>query len=110
MVAVTGARASEVLGLRWADLDFKKGGIHILPRLDAGEAGETKSHAFAGGPFRWSTVWPILMEAWRAETIYNSDTDFIFPLDQAGWKTAAYGRYQQTDYIHPAAWSPLMHP
>ena len=29
VIAVTGARASEVLGLRWADLDFKKGRIHI---------------------------------------------------------------------------------
>src|SRR5260370_42113019 len=43
VVAVTGARASEVLGLRWADLDFIKGRIHIRRAWAHGKLGKPKS-------------------------------------------------------------------
>ena len=44
-----------------------------------------------------------LMEAWRAETIYSSDTDFIFPSIKLGGRQPRTGGIMVTDYIHPAA-------
>jgi len=44
-----------------------------------------------------------LMEAWRAETMYRSDTDFIFPSIKLGGTQPRTGGILVTDYIHPAA-------
>jgi hypothetical protein len=43
------------------------------------------------------------MEAWRAETMYSSDTDFIFPSIKLGGRQPRTGGILVTDYIHPAA-------
>jgi integrase len=83
VVAVTGARASEVLGLRWADLDFKKGRIHIRRAWTHGKLGKPKSR-LSRRPVPMVTGLAALMEAWRAETMYSSDTDFIFPSIKLG--------------------------
>ena len=44
-----------------------------------------------------------LREAWRAETIYSSDTDFIFPSIKLGRRQPRTGGIMVTDHIHPAA-------
>jgi hypothetical protein len=44
-----------------------------------------------------------LMEAWRAETMYSSDADFIFPSIELGGSKPRTGGIPVTDYIHPAA-------
>ena len=102
VVAVTGARASEVLGLRWADLDFKKGRIHIRRAWTQGKLGKPKSR-LSRRPVPMVTGLATLMEAWRAETIYSSDTDFIFPSIKLGGRQPRTGGIMVTDYIHPAA-------
>jgi integrase len=64
VVAVTGARASEVLGLRWADLDFKKGRIHIRGAWSHGKLGEPKSR-LSRRPVPMVSGRAALMEAWE---------------------------------------------
>ena len=44
-----------------------------------------------------------LMETWRTETMYSSDTDFIFPSIKLGGRQPRTGGIMVTDYIHPAA-------
>jgi integrase len=42
----TGLRASELRGLRWSDVDFKRGELHVRQRADRyGVMGKPKSHA-----------------------------------------------------------------
>jgi hypothetical protein len=43
------------------------------------------------------------MKAWRAETMYSSDTDFIFPSIKLGGRQQRTRGILATDYIHPAA-------
>ncbi|MCP2628127.1 site-specific integrase [Mycolicibacterium smegmatis] len=66
MYAATGARRSEVLALRWSDLDLKTGRVHIRRTLDTGNPGETKKPK--NGKARSFTVSPstvAVLKGWR---------------------------------------------
>jgi integrase len=91
VVAVTGARASEVLGHRWADLDFIRGRIHIRRAWTHGKLGKPKSR-LSRRPVPMVTGLAALMETWRTETMYSRH-GLHLSFDQAGWKTAADGRH-----------------
>ena len=61
VAAFTGLRASELRGLRWADVDLKKGELHVWQRADRFKAiGRPKSHAgertVPFGPFVANTL------------------------------------------------------
>lgn len=46
LAALAGLRSSEIRGLRWSDIDFKRGLIHVKQRADRfGEIGDPKSEA-----------------------------------------------------------------
>ena len=63
MVAVcTGMRISEILGLRWDDIDFSKGTIAILRRADGKHLGQTKSQESEHDSY---PMHPFLAEALR---------------------------------------------
>jgi integrase len=64
MVAVcTGMRVSEVLGLRWEDINFKAGAISILRRVDGAHVGQTKSEESEQEDY---PMHPLLASALRA--------------------------------------------
>jgi hypothetical protein len=44
-----------------------------------------------------------LMEAWRAETLYSSDTDVVFPSIKLAGGQPRTGDVLVTDYIHAAS-------
>nr|WP_268967759.1 site-specific integrase [Mycobacteroides chelonae] len=66
LYAASGARRSEVLALRWSDIDLKSGKVHIRRTLDTGRPGETKkpkngkSRSFGVSP---STI--TVLKEWR---------------------------------------------
>lgn len=74
----TGMRASEVRGLRWQDVDFAKGVIHVRQRADAwGTIGPPKS--FAG--YRTIPMTPMVMNTlteWRERCPKNA-LGLVFP-------------------------------
>ena len=60
--ALTGLRASELRGLRWRDVDFEKGFIHVRQRADAyNQMGEPKSRA----GYRDIPAGPMVLNALR---------------------------------------------
>lgn len=74
----TGLRASELRGLRWSDVDLKKGQIHVRQRADRyNEIGAPKS---AAGE-RTVPLPPIVVETlqgWKA-VCPKSELDLVFP-------------------------------
>ena len=102
VVAVTGLRAGEVVGLKWMDLDFRKGRIHVRRSWSAAEMGRAKSKA-SQRPVPMATGLAELLQAWRKETKYASDDDFVFPSDKRDGKQPRTAGILVTDYIHPAA-------
>jgi integrase len=74
----TGLRASELRGLRWADVDLKAGEIHVRQRADQWRAiGPPKSHAGKRSVPLAPIVVNVLRE-WKL-TCPKGDGDFVFP-------------------------------
>jgi len=77
-VVFTGLRASELRGLRWEDVDLKRGELHVRQRADRyNEIGSPKSHSgqrtIPMGPFVVNTL-----KEWKL-ACPKSETDLVFP-------------------------------
>jgi integrase len=80
---LTGLRSSELRGLRWADVDFRKATLSVNQRADQwGQIGPPKSAA----GFRTIPISPALvavLKAWKLRAV-NSALDLVFPNAKGG--------------------------
>jgi integrase len=91
----SGMRVSEVLGLRWDQLDLENGLLFIQPRIANGGIAKAEG---SEGPLPMD---PILMESlleWRKKT---SSSGLVFPSHITG--RCYYAGPIQQDYFRPAA-------
>jgi integrase len=102
MIAVTAIRIGEALGLRWSDIDWKKLKINIRRDWVDGELGRPKSMA-SKAPVEMHETLAALLLAWRQETPYSKDPDFLFPSFKLHGKQPRLGSMIVQDYIRPAA-------
>lgn len=76
--ATTGLRRSELMALRWQDLDFENNVASITRSIYRNVVGNTKTRASR----KPVPLHPILvgeLKQWRSESPYNNDSDFLFP-------------------------------
>ncbi len=74
----TGVRRSELMGLGWHDLNVATMEIPITRSCVRNHFGETKTESSR----RPVPLHPLVLEAlleWRKVSLYNADTDFLFP-------------------------------
>jgi integrase len=102
LVAVTAIRIGEALGLGWSDLDWKKFKINIRHDWVDGELRPPKSRA-SKVPVEMHETLAALLQAWRQQTPYSKDSDFLFPSDKLHGKQPRLGSMIVQDYIRPAA-------
>jgi integrase len=79
----TGLRASELRGLKWADVDLKRGEVHVCQRADRyGKIGRTKSEAGE----RTVPLPPLVVAALRENKLAcpNSALGLAFPNSKGG--------------------------
>jgi integrase len=91
----SGMRVSEVLGLRWDQLDLENGLLFIQPRVANGGIDKTEE---SDGPFPMD---PVLLESlleWRKKA---SGSGLVFPSHITG--RCYYAGPIQQDYFRPAA-------
>jgi integrase len=72
-----GLRISEVTGLKWSDLDFESGKVHVQRNVTVGHQGELKTETSDS----LLPLHPALAEqlvSWRANTPWNADSDWVF--------------------------------
>lgn len=102
-VAATAVRSSEVVSLRWSDIDWdgrfiridkarKKSGVDGAPKTDSSERdagmGKVLTH--------------YLME-WRKQTPYGKEEDFVFPSLKTSGKVPVSSSSFVKDHLRPAA-------
>jgi integrase len=100
LVACTGLRASEAVGLRWGDK--KDGLIQVRRRWSAATLDVPKTERSKAPVACHPTLLHFLSE-WRKMSAYASDSDWIFPsLKMRGRIPMSAGIFV-TDYLRPAA-------
>jgi integrase len=96
-------RISEALGLKWKDILWNRGMIAIrrtFVHLTMQDGAKTKlSRSRVEAP-------KLLLDAlaaWRLETMYAGDDDYVFPSYKLGGKQPRSGSMLVEDYLRPAA-------
>ena len=102
VVAVTATRIGEALGLMWSDIDWKKLKINIRRDWVDGELGQPKSKS-SKAPVEMHETLAALLQAWRHQTPYSKDSDFVFPSFKLHGKQPRIGSMIVQSYIRPSA-------
>lgn len=100
LAAGTGMRASELLGLRWGDIDFTARTIRLNRTWHSGQIGDGKSDESRKPVVIGKRATDFLLE-WHHETPYAAATDWVFPsLKLKGAKPISGSQFVK-DYIRP---------
>ncbi len=103
LVAVTGLRISEALGLKWDDLDYERQTIN-LRRVWVGN--ELIDHIKTDGSAAPVPLGELLadeLRCWQKETMYPKPEDWIFPSVKLKGKTPMSASMMTGAKIRPAA-------
>jgi integrase len=100
--AATAIRYSEIAGLQWRDIDWEGSCINIERRWIRGDVNKPKTDG-SKAPVAMSKVLAAYLLAWRRETKYGKDTDWVFASDKNKGKTPRVGNMLVRDYLYPAA-------
>jgi integrase len=77
LAACTGLRVSELLALKWSDVDFGKGEILPCRAIVDQVVGDMKTEA-SGKPLPMDGALANVLLDWRGRCPYNQDSDFLF--------------------------------
>ena len=74
----TGLRRSELMALTWSDINLQLMQINVRRSCVRNRFGDTKTEA-SRRPVPLHPTVAETLHAWRAETLYSADHDFVFP-------------------------------
>jgi integrase len=100
--AATGLRISEILALRWSDIDWKNSLIRVTRAYVYGRFGPPKSRA-SKKPVPLHPLLAALLQAWREQTLYAREEDFIFPSLRLKGTKPPRANMLVADHLQPAA-------
>jgi len=100
--AATGIRYSEIAGLKWQDIDWENSCINIERRWIRGDVDEPKTKS-SKAPVAMAPLLASYLQAWRRQTKYARDTDWIFASRKTRGRTPRVGNMLVRDYLYPAA-------
>jgi integrase len=102
LVAATGLRISECLGLQWADVDFAKQQVFVRRKWVNSRIGVPKSKA-SKAPVPMHPLLAGFMDDWKRETPYAQPEDWVFASTRKKGKQPRTANVMVADYIRPAA-------
>jgi integrase len=100
--AATALRPEEAFGLKWSDVDWRKGQINIRRGWSKGKRTDGKNE----GSMTQVAMHPALAQAlqeWRRESLYSTDADWVFASVRAKGKIPRAAGVAGQDYLRPAA-------
>jgi integrase len=102
VAVTTGLRVSELLGLKWADMDFTAGEIHLSRGIVRQHIGEMKTEA-SRKPVPLDVGLADVLLGWRQRCPYNQDADYIFGSPDKDGTQPYWPNAAMEDYVRPAA-------
>jgi integrase len=103
LVAVTGLRISEALGLKWEDLDFGRQMIHLRRVWVGNELIDHMKTDGSAAPVPLGEPLADELRCWHQQTLYAKPEDWIFPSTKLKGKTPLSASIMAADKIRPAA-------
>lgn len=100
--ASTALRPEEAFGMKWMDIDWQNGQIHIRRGWSKGKETPGKN----AGSMTQVVMHPALaraLQAWRRESLYHHDSDWVFASARTKGKTPRSAGVAGQDYLRPAA-------
>jgi len=100
--AATALRASEVLALRWADIEWDEKRIRVSKRWAKGKDGETKTEC-SDGYVPLHALLADHLHVWHGATPHARHVDFVFPSLKRKGKVPLSASVFVADHLRPAA-------
>lgn len=98
----TGLRVSEVLGLKWADIDFEREVADVLRSVVDGAVGDCKSEV-SRQPVPLDALTLEELQSWRRLTMYASDSDWLFASERLFGRMPIWSNSCLQKVLRPAA-------
>ena len=103
LVAVTGLRISEALGLKWSDLDYERQMIHLRRVWVGNELVHRMKTDGSEAPVPLGDLLADALQSWHRNTLYANPDDWVFPSTKMKGKTPLSASMMAKDKIRPAA-------
>lgn len=102
VAVTTGLRVSELLALKWADVDFSAGEIKLSRGIVRQRIGEMKTEA-SRKPVPMDAGLADVLTNWREVAPYNQGADYIFASPDRHGRQPYWPNAAMEDHIRPAA-------
>lgn len=102
LAASTGLRQSEVLGLKWRDIDFSQGTMNVTRSIVYGVVGPCKTESSQKPVPLHPTLADALMQ-WRKDCTYIKPDDWVFASKRYRGRRPYWGQAILRKYIRPVA-------
>jgi len=103
LIAATGLRMSEALGLRWIDLLWDKGQIKIRRTFVHNEMQDGAKTRLSQSSVEMHSLLVAVLRSWQQQTLYGKPEDYVFASYKLGGKKPRVGSMIVEDYLRPAA-------
>jgi integrase len=102
LVAVTGLRISEALGLKWSDLDYERRMIPLERVWVGNELVARLKTEGSEAPVPLGELLADALQSWHRNTLYAKPDDWVFPSTKMKGKTPLSASIMAKDKIRPA--------
>ena len=102
LAAVTGLRVSELLALKWEDVDFHSAEIHLSRAIVCQHVGPLKTAA-SQKPVPMDAGLSAVLLDWRGRCPYNQSTDYVFASAEKNGSQPLWSSSAMSKHIRPAA-------
>jgi integrase len=102
VAVTTGLRVSELLALKWADVNFDLGEIILTRGIVRQQIGTMKTEA-SRKPLPLDSGLADVLTGWRGLCPYNQDSDYIFGSPDMHGKQPYWPTSAMADHVRPAA-------
>ncbi|MGA8153997.1 MAG: site-specific integrase [Terriglobales bacterium] len=103
LIAATGLRISEALGLQWGDVDYENSKINVRRSWKTKFGTQPTKNTQSKAAIPMHPLLAELLKVWQQKTMYAKSTDWLFPSYKAKGRTPRTGNMLVEDHLRPAA-------